>query len=253
MRGTGSASTACRTTAARSRSSGTARQALRPRRRPGHFRRRPAKSPARRSTRTSHRQICRPIRNPRKLGTLVRRTRREWTEALPIGNGRLGAMVFGGVERERLQFNEDTLWTGGPHSYAHPGAAKYLPEIRRLLFGGQAARGRRAGDATTSCRVPLAADGLSAVRRRGARVRRSRRHVEGLSPLARPRHGDRHDHVPSRTASPTLDKRSPAIPTARSSIAAHERQADATCIRRQAHQPARRCRSRAARRPHARC
>ena len=48
----------------------------------------------------------------------------EWTEALPIGNGRLGAMVFGGVERERLQFNEDTLWTGGPHSYAHAGRGR---------------------------------------------------------------------------------------------------------------------------------
>ena len=40
---------------------------------------------------------------------------RQWTEALPIGNGRLGAMVFGGVERERLQLNEDTLWAGGPY------------------------------------------------------------------------------------------------------------------------------------------
>ncbi len=60
-----------------------------------------------------------------------------WTDALPIGNGRLGAMVFGGVERERLQFNEDTLWTGGPRSYAHAGAAKHLPEIRRLLLAGK--------------------------------------------------------------------------------------------------------------------
>ena len=40
-----------------------------------------------------------------------------WTEALPIGNGRLGAMVFGGTEKELLQVNEDTLWTGGPGGY----------------------------------------------------------------------------------------------------------------------------------------
>jgi alpha-L-fucosidase 2 len=60
-----------------------------------------------------------------------------WTDALPVGNGRMGAMVFGGVERERLQFNEDTLWTGGPRSYAHPSASKYLGEIRRLLLVGR--------------------------------------------------------------------------------------------------------------------
>jgi alpha-L-fucosidase 2 len=61
----------------------------------------------------------------------------KWTEALPVGNGRLGAMVFGGVDVERLQFNEDTLWTGGPRDYSHPGARDHLPTIRRLLFEGK--------------------------------------------------------------------------------------------------------------------
>jgi alpha-L-fucosidase 2 len=61
----------------------------------------------------------------------------KWTEALPIGNGRMGGMVFGGVTAERVQFNEDTLWTGQPHEYQHEGAAKYLPELRRLLFDGK--------------------------------------------------------------------------------------------------------------------
>ncbi len=61
----------------------------------------------------------------------------QWTEALPVGNGRLGCMVFGGTSEARYQFNEDTLWNGKPHSYAHTGAAKYLPEIRRLLFEGR--------------------------------------------------------------------------------------------------------------------
>ena len=62
------------------------------------------------------------------------RPAREWLEALPVGNGRLGAMVFGGVPQERLQLNEGTLWAGGPHDYTHPDAASALPEIRRLVF-----------------------------------------------------------------------------------------------------------------------
>jgi len=61
----------------------------------------------------------------------------KWTEALPVGNGRLGAMIFGGVEKDRVQFNEETLWTGGPRNYNRPGAAKYLDSIRQLLFAGK--------------------------------------------------------------------------------------------------------------------
>ena len=66
-----------------------------------------------------------------------RQPAKEWTEALPVGNGRLGAMVFGGTENERLQFNEDTLWTGRPHEYQHEGAVEYLPVVRKLLFEGK--------------------------------------------------------------------------------------------------------------------
>jgi alpha-L-fucosidase 2 len=62
---------------------------------------------------------------------------KEWTEALPVGNGRLGAMIFGGVKDENIQFNEDTLWTGGPHEYQHSGAVAYLPVVRKLLFEGK--------------------------------------------------------------------------------------------------------------------
>jgi alpha-L-fucosidase 2 len=61
----------------------------------------------------------------------------QWVEALPVGNGRMGVMEFGGVTHAKYQFNEDTLWTGGPHSYAHPGAYRFLPEIRELLFAGK--------------------------------------------------------------------------------------------------------------------
>lgn len=57
----------------------------------------------------------------------------EWTDALPIGNGRLAAMVYGGVQMEHLQLNEETLWSGGPHSYDNPEAYKYLPKVRELL------------------------------------------------------------------------------------------------------------------------
>lgn len=61
----------------------------------------------------------------------------QWTAALPLGNGRMGVMVFGDAKRARYQFNEDSLWSGGPRSYAHPGAAEYLPQIRSLLFAGK--------------------------------------------------------------------------------------------------------------------
>src|SRR3954467_14306480 len=60
-----------------------------------------------------------------------------WVEALPVGNGRLGAMVFGGIDHERIQFNESTVWTGEPHDYAHKGAYQYLGQIRELLWAGQ--------------------------------------------------------------------------------------------------------------------
>ncbi|HMP82833.1 MAG TPA: glycoside hydrolase family 95 protein [Verrucomicrobiota bacterium] len=60
-----------------------------------------------------------------------------WVEALPVGNGRLGAMVFGGVQNERIQFNESTLWVGEPRDYSNPGAAQHLATIRQLLFDGK--------------------------------------------------------------------------------------------------------------------
>ena len=62
----------------------------------------------------------------------------KWTDALPVGNGRLGAMVFGGAQKERLQLNEDSLWSGGPRPDAdRPDAWKQLPEIRKLLSEGK--------------------------------------------------------------------------------------------------------------------
>ena len=60
-----------------------------------------------------------------------------WTEALPIGNGRLGAMVFGQVSRERLQLNESTFFNGGPYSPINPEARGHLDEVRSLIFARQ--------------------------------------------------------------------------------------------------------------------
>jgi alpha-L-fucosidase 2 len=60
-----------------------------------------------------------------------------WTDALPVGNGHMGAMIFGGAAHERIQFNEQTVWTGGPHDYAHKGAAQSLARIRELLWAGK--------------------------------------------------------------------------------------------------------------------
>ena len=60
-----------------------------------------------------------------------------WNEALPIGNGRLGAMVFGNVYTERLQLNEETIWAGRPNNNANPEALEYLPKVRQLVWEGK--------------------------------------------------------------------------------------------------------------------
>ena len=62
---------------------------------------------------------------------------RDWNEALPIGNGRLGGMIFGNTEKERIQLNEDSIWYGGPVDRNNPDAFTYLPKIRSLLFEGK--------------------------------------------------------------------------------------------------------------------
>ena len=57
----------------------------------------------------------------------------DWNEALPIGNGRLGGMVFGDTFRERVQLNEDSVWYGGHMDWNNPDALAYLPDIRRMI------------------------------------------------------------------------------------------------------------------------
>ena len=83
---------------------------------------------------------ARPARRTSDTSPLTlwyRQPAEQWTEALPIGNGRLGAMIFGGVARERLQLNEDTLYAGGPYDPSNPDALAALPQVRALIAEGK--------------------------------------------------------------------------------------------------------------------
>lgn len=60
-----------------------------------------------------------------------------WTEALPLGNGRLGAMVYGTPGIEQIQLNEETIWAGRPNNNANPNALEYIPKVRELVFAGK--------------------------------------------------------------------------------------------------------------------
>src|SRR6185503_1258468 len=72
-----------------------------------------------------------------KLRLWYQQPAKEWNEALPIGNRRLAAMIFGGTNNERIQLNEDTVWAGEKRDRINPEAAKNLAEVRRLLFAGK--------------------------------------------------------------------------------------------------------------------
>ncbi len=71
-----------------------------------------------------------------------------WTQALPVGNGRLAAMVFGDARKEHIQLNEDTVWSGEKRDRANPEAPKAVPELRRLLQQGSLAEAQRMADRT---------------------------------------------------------------------------------------------------------
>jgi alpha-L-fucosidase 2 len=72
--------------------------------------------------------------SPSETVLWFRKPAEQWTDALPVGNGRLGAMVFGGVKNERLQLNQDTLWSGHPRDWNNPEAKTHLAEVRRLAM-----------------------------------------------------------------------------------------------------------------------
>jgi alpha-L-fucosidase 2 len=88
-----------------------------------------------------------PAESSGKLRIWFRQPATNWEQqALPVGNGRLGGMVFGLTDKERIQLNEDTLWSGGPREVNNPEALKHLPEVRRLLFEGKPAEAMQLAD-----------------------------------------------------------------------------------------------------------
>jgi alpha-L-fucosidase 2 len=88
----------------------------------------------------------------------------KWNEATPIGNGRIGAMIFGGISSERLQLNEDSLWSGGPGDDNNPEALEALPPIRELLFAGKYAEAQALANRKLICK------GAGSGHGRGARI-----------------------------------------------------------------------------------
>ncbi|RYF47462.1 MAG: glycoside hydrolase family 95 protein, partial [Cytophagaceae bacterium] len=86
-------------------------------------------------TLTSYAQTVQPPKEP--LSLWYRQPAQKWEEALPLGNGRLGAMVFGDPQHERLQLNEDTFWSAGPYDPNNPEHLVQLPTIRQLIWDGK--------------------------------------------------------------------------------------------------------------------
>ena len=83
-----------------------------------------------------------------------------WVEALPLGNSRMGVMVYGGTAREELQLNEETVWGGSPYRNDNPEALKHLEEVRTLIFANRNADAQQLIQKTfytgkTECRIRL--------------------------------------------------------------------------------------------------
>jgi len=75
--------------------------------------------------------------NPSDMVLWYRQPAAAWLQAMPLGNGMIGAMVFGGVPQERIALNESSFWSGRPHNYDNPEAFQYFPQIRDLVFAGK--------------------------------------------------------------------------------------------------------------------
>ncbi len=97
-----------------------------------------------------------------------RQPAKQWVEALPVGNGRLGCMVFGGIKEERLQLNEDSLWSGSPQDSDNPEALAALAEIRRLLFAEKYAEANSLTNRKMICKGPGSDAALTARTKRWA-------------------------------------------------------------------------------------
>lgn len=95
-----------------------------------------------------------PVAAPGALTLWYPQPATQWVEALPLGNGRLAAMVWGGIAHERLQLNEDTLYAGGPYDGTSPDALAALPRVRELIFAGRYAQAEQLADAKMLSRPP---------------------------------------------------------------------------------------------------
>lgn len=80
---------------------------------------------------------CAADQSQRDMVTWYRQPATNWLQALPLGNGMIGAMVFGGVPEERIALNESSFWSGRPHDYDDTNAFQYFSKIRDLVFGGR--------------------------------------------------------------------------------------------------------------------
>ncbi|MBN6152254.1 glycoside hydrolase family 95 protein [Xanthomonas sp. AmX2] len=99
------------------------------------------------SARAAAAKAAPPPPGPDALTLWYRQPATQWVEALPVGNGRLGAMVWGGIAHERVQLNEDTLYAGGPYHADSPEGLEALPQIRALVFAGRYAEAEALADA----------------------------------------------------------------------------------------------------------
>src|ERR1700686_2940015 len=89
--------------------------------------------PSREGSTTEHT----PEPRTRDMVLWYRQPAEKWLDALPIGNGYMGAMVFGGIQQERIALNESSFWSGRPHDYNDTDAIHYFPQIRDLVFAGK--------------------------------------------------------------------------------------------------------------------
>src|SRR5882724_6096830 len=95
------------------------------------------------------------------LSLWYRRPAPSWLHALPVGNGSIGAMVFGGVENERIQLNEKSLWSGSSQEADNPEALIALPEVRKLLFDGRYREAEQLAASKMLCRGKGTGGGVS--------------------------------------------------------------------------------------------
>ena len=87
------------------------------------------------------------VKSQRDMVLWYKQPGEKWLEGMPIGNGYMGAMVFGKVQNERIALNESTFWSGRPHDYTNPDGYKYYPQMRDLVFAGKYKEAEKMADA----------------------------------------------------------------------------------------------------------